>query len=62
MANQAAGFGIGQDVVDFFGRESRVQRNYNHSEPGAGINELDVIGLVGKEKGQPIAGLKAMPG
>jgi hypothetical protein len=60
MANQSAGLSIVEDAVDFFNRQPCVQWNYDHSEPGAGINELDVIRLVWKKNGQPISGFEAM--
>src|SRR5207249_5850081 len=51
MANQSARLRIVEDAVDFFNRKPCVQWNYDYSEPGAGINELDVIRLVGKKNG-----------
>ena len=48
--------------IDFCHRDSGVQWNGNYTQPGARINELEVIGLVREKKGQPISGSKAMPG
>src|SRR5439155_2712448 len=62
MTDQAARIGVAEDAVDFFNRKPCVQWNYDYSEPGAGINELDVIWLIGKKNGQPISGLEALPG
>src|SRR6266404_7399800 len=60
MANQSARLRIIEDAVDFFNRKPCVQWNYDYSEPGAGINELDVIRLVRKKNGQPVSGFEAM--
>src|SRR5437868_3477604 len=60
MANQSARLRIVEDAVDFFNRKPCVQWNYDYSEPGAGINELDVISLVRKKNGQPVSGFEAM--
>src|SRR6266480_77692 len=60
MTNQAARFGVAEDAVDFFNRKPCVQWNYDYSEPGARINELDVTRLVRKKNGQPVAGFEAM--
>src|SRR6266852_3551870 len=60
MANQSARLCIVEDVVDFFDRKPCVQWNYDYSEPGTGINELDVIRLVRKKNGQPVSGFEAM--
>src|SRR6266498_2202381 len=60
MTNQAARFRIGEVAVDFFNRKPCVQWNYDYSEPGAGIDELDVIRLVGKKNGQPVSGFEAL--
>src|SRR5437899_3554356 len=60
MANQSARLRIVNDAVDFFNLKPCVQWNYDYSEPGAGINELDVIRLVRKKNGQPVSGFEAM--
>jgi hypothetical protein len=60
MANQSARLRIVEDAVDFSNRKPCVQWNYDYSEPGAGINELDVIRLVGKKNGQSVSGFEAM--
>jgi hypothetical protein len=60
MANQSARLRIVEDAVDFFNRKPCVQWNYDYSEPGAGINKLDVIRLVRKKNGQSVSGFEAM--
>ena len=43
------------------GCESRVfKRNGNHSEPRAGIDQLDVLGSVGEKKGKAVSKSEAL--
>src|SRR5580704_292572 len=62
MANQSAGSGIRQNAIDLHNRQSRIDRDNNDAQPTAGIDELDVLGPIGKQERQAIAGLKSGEG
>ena len=62
MPDQPARGRVGQDAVEFGWRQPCVQRDRDHPQPAARVDQLDVLGLIREEKRQPVPGLKTMPG
>src|SRR5437868_7148725 len=60
MTDQAAGARIGEDAVDLDHREPHIQRHHDHSELGAGVDQLKVIGPVRHQDSQAVAGPEAV--
>ena len=61
MSDQAPRACIGEDSIDFHGREARVQWNRDQPQPAARIYQLDVVGFIGEQKRQAVAKSKTVP-
>ena len=55
MPNQSTRARVRKYVIDLRGRESRIDRNDDDTQPTARIYKLDILGAIGKKECQPIA-------
>jgi hypothetical protein len=60
VANEAARACVDEHAINLGSRKPGVQWDRYHSEPAARIHELDVLGSIWKQNGQPIASLKTV--
>ena len=60
MPNEAPRAGVGEHAIDLGRRGPRIHRHGNHAQPAAGIYQLEVLGFVGEEHGEPVACAKSM--
>ena len=51
---------VGENAVDLDHREPHIQRHHDHSELGAGVDQLKVIGPVRHQDSQAVAGPEAV--
>jgi len=61
MSNEPARACIREDPIDLDDRKTRVDRNDDRAEPAARVHQFEVIGTVGDEKRQPVAGAESPP-
>src|SRR2546422_7209245 len=59
MSNQPPRACIREDPIDLDDRKARVDRNDDRAEPAARVDQFEVIGTVGNEKRQPVAGAES---
>src|SRR5260370_39472406 len=62
MPHQAARACVPKDVIDLHDREARVDRNADDAESAARVNELEVLGAIGKQECQPVTGVEPASG
>src|SRR5271170_5682584 len=52
---------VARPYFEFGWRQPCIQRDRDHSQPAARVDQLDVLGLIREEKRQPVPGPKTMP-
>jgi hypothetical protein len=52
--------GVCEHAIDLGRRGPGVHRHRDHTQPAAGIYQLEVLGFVREEQGQPVARTKSM--
>jgi len=60
VPNEAPRAGVGEYPIDLGRGRPGVHRYRNQTQPTAGIYQLEVLGFVGEEHGQPVARTKPM--
>jgi len=54
MPNDSARSAVRQHVINLDDGKPDIDRNRDHPEPSARINQFDILGRVGKQDGEPI--------
>src|SRR4051794_27551970 len=61
MPNQTPRARIGEHAIDLGRRRPGIDGHGNHAQPAAGIDQLEVLGLVGEKDGEPVARAEPLP-
>ena len=61
VTHNAAGICVYEHAVYFRGRKPRIQWNCNDSKSAARIYQLDILGSIRKQEGEPVTNTKALP-
>ena len=59
VRNHAPRAGVGEHVIDLGRRGPGVHRHRNHAQPAASVDQLEVLGFVGEERGKSVARTKS---